>query len=118
MMIAYCGLICDTCPIHLATLEQDDSRKQLMRISIAEQCSKIYGLNMQPEDVTDCDGCKAETGRLFSGCMNCEIRNCVKNRNLDGCAFCEAYACEKLGKHFDADPEAKRRLDKIRERTV
>jgi len=27
-MIAYCGLACDTCPVHLATLEVDLSRQK------------------------------------------------------------------------------------------
>lgn len=42
IMLAYCGLTCDSCPIHLATLEQDKSRQQTMRESIAEQCSCGY----------------------------------------------------------------------------
>ncbi|NJK87886.1 MAG: hypothetical protein HC906_19900 [Bacteroidales bacterium] len=49
-----CGLICDTCPVHLATFEPDKSRQQIMRESIAEIVL-----------------------RLFSGCVNCEIRKCA-----------------------------------------
>ena len=60
-MIAYCGLKCDSCPIHLATFEKDKPRQQTMREAIAEQCSKHYGMNLNPEDITDCDGCRANT---------------------------------------------------------
>lgn len=113
-MIAYCGLTCDSCPIHLATLEQDKSRKKTMRESIVEQCNKHYGMNLQLKDITDCDGCRANTGRLFSGCLNCEIRKCACEKNIECCANCSHYACELLKKHFSLDPNAKLRLDKIR----
>ncbi len=113
-MIAYCGLLCDTCPIHLATLEQDEANQHAMRVSIAEQCSSLYGMNMMPEEVTDCDGCRAETGRLFSGCLKCEIRKCAILKNLTSCAYCSDYACERLTAHFSLDPGAQTMLEKIR----
>ena len=114
-MIAYCGLKCDTCPIHLATLEQDRSHQQTMRKSIVEKCSMHYGMNLQPEDITDCDGCRANTGRLFSGCLNCEIRKCAIEKNIESCAYCSDYACEILKKHFSLDPSAQTRLEEIRQ---
>ncbi|HPR32508.1 MAG TPA: DUF3795 domain-containing protein [Prolixibacteraceae bacterium] len=115
-LTAYCGLRCDTCPIHLVTLEQDVSQQQNMRESIAEQCSKLYGMNLQPEDISDCDGCRTDTGRIFSGCLNCEIRKCASKKNIDCCAFCNDYACETLEKHFSLDQSAKIRLDEIRQK--
>lgn len=42
MMIAYCGLACESCPIHLATLEKNISHQAKMRVLIAEELSKIY----------------------------------------------------------------------------
>lgn len=116
MAPAYCGIECDTCPIHSATLETDSVRRQEMRTSIAEQCSKYYGIAMLPEEVTDCDGCCCSSGRLFSGCSKCEIRPCAISRNIENCASCKEYACDLLIKHFSLDPEAKKRLDGIRSR--
>jgi hypothetical protein len=113
-MIAYCGLDCQTCPIHLATLEPDDSKRKAMRVSIAHQCLEHYGINLSPEDVSDCDGCRSGTGRLFSGCARCEIRSCAINRNLESCAFCDDYGCEKLRHHFETDPTAEMRLKELR----
>lgn len=52
-MIAYCRLVCDSCPIYLATLEQNKSRQEAMRISIAGLCSEHYGMNLQADDITD-----------------------------------------------------------------
>lgn len=114
-MTAYCGLKCDTCPIHLATLKQDRSQQRKMRKSIARQCSEHYGMDLQAKDITDCDGCRANTGRLFSGCLNCRIRKCIIEKNIESCAYCSNYICEILSEHFTLDPDAKTRLEKIRQ---
>jgi hypothetical protein len=113
-MIAYCGLACNTCPIHLATLEQVLAKRQTMRAAIAHMCREQYGMNLQLRDITDCDGCRSGTGRLFSGCARCEIRKCAIDRKFTSCAFCADYACEKLLKHFETDPSAQVRLEKLR----
>jgi hypothetical protein len=113
-MMAYCGLTCDSCPIHLATLEQNKSRQQEMRVSIAWLCTEQYGMSLQPEDITDCDGCRANTGILFSGCLNCEIRKCASRRNLESCAFCPEYACDILKNFLRGEPDARSRLEEIR----
>jgi hypothetical protein len=71
-------------------------------------------MEMQLQDITDCDGCCAGTGRLFSGCARCEIRKCAIERELTSCAYCIDYCCEKLLKHFETDPSARDRLEKLR----
>jgi hypothetical protein len=113
-MIAYCGLACDKCFIHLATLEQNKSRQQEMRVSIARFISEHYNMNMQAEDITDCDGCRDNSGRLFSGCLNCEIRKCAILRNLESCAYCPDYACDKLTELFGREQGAQTRLEELR----
>jgi hypothetical protein len=112
--IAYCGLDCHGCPIHLATLEEDLSVKKKMRNEIAEQLAIIYKTTPKPEIISDCDGCKINNGRLFTGCSDCEIRKCAIQFNLENCAYCHDYACEKLKRHFVIDPGAEERLEKIR----
>jgi len=114
--ISYCGLICDSCPIYLATREPDPLVQQKMRQSIAEQCRSLYGMSIQPEDVADCDGCRSETGRIFPGCLNCEIRKCAASLHIENCAFCSNYACDKLSEIFSMEPEAQNRLDEINRR--
>jgi hypothetical protein len=113
-MIAYCGLICDTCPIHLATLVEDEFRKQNMKESIAGQCFEQYGMNLKPGDITDCDGCRADNERIFPGCLKCEIRKCAGQKRIDSCAYCDDYPCEMLRKNFSHDPSAQKRLEEIR----
>jgi hypothetical protein len=115
-MIAYCGLTCDSCPIHLATLEKDISQKAKMREQIAQELAKIYGTTPKPWIITDCDGCKVNNGRLFTGCADCEIRKCAMLRKLINCAYCGDYACDKLKKHFAIDPGAQNKLEEIRKK--
>ena len=113
-MIAYCGLTCQGCGIYLASREQDPKKKHEMRIEIAQQIKERYGQDCKAEDVTDCDGCKTEGGRLLSGCSTCQIRKCAKEKGIENCALCDEYVCERLEKFFTTDPEAKKRLDEIR----
>jgi hypothetical protein len=113
-MIAYCGLTCDTCPIHQATIETVEARKREIRESVVRQCAEIYGMELRVEEVTDCDGCRAETGRLFSGCRNCEIRKCAIVKGLDNCACCDLYACDLLERHFKNDPGSQKTLERLR----
>lgn len=112
--IAYCGLECATCPIHLATVEKDLLHQKVMRESIAKQINQIYNTDLQPEDVNDCDGCRSDSGKLFSGCLNCEIRKCASSRNIENCAYCPDYSCDILDKFLEKEPQAKLHLDEIR----
>ncbi len=112
-MTAYCGLPCGTCPIHLATLEEDRSLQLSMRADIARIGAEQYGIPMRAEDITDCDGCRTGA-RLFSGCAKCEIRKCAIERELESCGLCDDYACARLQKHFESDPSAKKRLEELR----
>lgn len=114
-LLAYCGLSCETCPIYLATLETDQAIQEKLRELIAEDCRTIYGMNIQAGDITDCDGCREDTGRLFTGCLNCEIRKCARMKSLESCAFCGEFACDRLLKHFANDPNARLRLEEIRQ---
>jgi len=113
-MIAYCGLRCDTCSILLATREKNDEKKHKMRIEIAQQIKKHYGQDCKAENVTDCDGCKTEGGRLLSGCSKCQVRKCAREKGVENCAHCDGYPCEELEKLSAKEPEVKKRLEEIR----
>ena len=110
--VSYCGLVCETCPIYLATREQDPKKKQEMRVDIAQQIKEHYGQETGPEEVGDCNGCKAETESMY--CAGCEIRTCAAEKGVENCAHCDEYACDKLQDFFTSDPQAKERLDAIR----
>jgi hypothetical protein len=115
-MIAYCGLVCQTCPIYLATREENKEEQSRMRVEISRRCKEQYGMKYEPEDITDCDGCRTEGGRLFSACKDCAIRNCARQKGVETCAHCTDYVCGKLEAFFATDPAAKACLDEVRSR--
>ena len=110
--LAYCGLACHSCAIYLATREQDEEKRYKMRVDIAQEIKKRYGQETRPEEVGDCDGCKAETASIY--CTSCEIRTCAKEKDIQNCAHCNDYACDKLQGFFTKDPQARERLDAIK----
>lgn len=112
--MAYCGLVCHTCAIRLATCQEDPTKQREMRAEIARQIEEHYGQEFKPENVGECDGCKADTGRLFAGCRTCQIRKCAMDKGIESCAYCSDYPCEALEKLFTTDVEARKRLDTIR----
>jgi hypothetical protein len=117
MELSYCGLACESCPIHVATLEKDVDLRDEMRRAIARQINDHYGGNLNASDINDCDGCQSKTGFLFNGCYRCGIRKCCMERGLRNCAFCDEYACEMLLEFLQKEPGAKIRLEQIRNQT-
>jgi hypothetical protein len=113
-VVSYCGLLCTGCPILWATHEEDVVLKEKMRTEIAKLSNKLYKTAYCSEDITDCDGCRTEGGKLFPGCADCQIRNCAMERQIPNCAHCSDYVCETLEAFFKDNPESKSRLDFIR----
>lgn len=113
--VSYCGLTCNSCPIYWATRETNPDKKKKIRTKIAEICNEHYHMNYSCQDINDCDGCRSGTGVLFSGCMDCRIRNCAVFREVETCAHCPDYLCDKLKEHYQSDPTGKIWLDIIRE---
>ncbi len=112
-IIAYCGLACHTCPIYLATRQENKAEQRRMRAEIALLLKDEYGMKYEPEDITDCDGCRTDGDRLFSGCKGCLMRKCAREKRLESCAYCTDYACERLVAFFSSESTAKIRLDEI-----
>jgi len=108
-MIAFCGALCSECGAFLATMNDDDKKRE----EVAQLWSKEYGSNIKPEDI-NCDGCLSEGGNLFDYSKVCEIRKCGKEKGITNCAYCDEYSCERLEKLFEMAPEAKKRLDEVR----
>jgi hypothetical protein len=107
-MIAFCGLDCYVCRAFLATKENNNQK----RAEVAQEWSKLFKVEIKPEDI-NCEGCRSE-GRLVNYCKVCEIRKCGKEKNLKNCGYCDKYPCPKLGFIFGNTPDAKNRLDKIK----
>jgi hypothetical protein len=82
-----CGMICSTCPIHLAPNNPQ----------IANQLTEDFKSqweNVKPEDFS-CTGCWGEDDKMWS--PNCEIRKCcAKEKKLEYCYECQLFPCDKL----------------------
>ncbi|MBN1154593.1 DUF3795 domain-containing protein [candidate division KSB1 bacterium] len=108
---SYCGILCEECPIYLATRERSQNKKIEMRAEIAEIILKEYNIRLRVEEITDCDGCKTKSERLFVLCKNCSIRSCAQLKDLDNCAECHDYPCDNLSQLFLKEPNAQERLE-------
>lgn len=115
-IVSYCGLVCLGCPIYWATWEEDKGKKEKMKAEIARRCNEEFETEFEPDDISDCDGCRTEGGRLFSGSTDCKIRKCAKLQGFQNCAHCIDYPCELLEEIFATDSSAKARLDVIKSR--
>jgi hypothetical protein len=101
-IIAYCGLVCTSCPTYLATQNDDDEA----RAKTAAIYSKKFGFSLRPEDI-NCDGCLSSGGRLIGYCSACNIRKCCSAKGLANCTVCKEQPCEYLKKFHAFSPDAK-----------
>jgi len=108
-MIAYCGIVCTECPAFVATQKDDNAKRK----EVAEQWAKQYNMPIKPEDI-NCDGCKSLGSRIINYCNICEIRKCGREKQVENCAYCDDYACEKLTKFIAMVPHARTALEGIR----
>lgn len=108
-MIAYCGLVCSSCPQFLATKIDND----VAREKTAAFLAKKFGLNLKPEDI-NCDGCLAVGGRLLDFCMTCEIKKCCSKKGLENCTVCNEQPCKELVKLHEFSPGAKAAFDSLK----
>ena len=110
-MTAYCGLDCEKCGAFIATANDDDA----LRAKTSQEWSKAYNVEIPPESI-NCTGCTSD-GVKFNYCANmCEIRKCARGREVDTCADCSDYGCEKIKGFQDMAPEAKTNLESIRQK--
>jgi len=107
-MIACCGLDCSKCEGYLATIEDDDAK----RTQVAKKWSVQYQADVKPEHI-NCDGCRAGGKLFFHASGMCEIRKCCMEKEVENCAFCKMYICDKLKAFIALAPEAGSALEKL-----
>jgi hypothetical protein len=112
-MIAFCGITCTDCDALIATQENNDAKRR----KIAADWSKDFGHEIKPEEI-NCDGCLNTEGRHINYCGICEIRKCGMEKEVENCAHCIEYKCEKLEKFHEQAPNAKKTIEEIREKLM
>jgi hypothetical protein len=85
-IISKCGYRCDLCPAHETNLKSEDDKKKM-----CDAWAKYLGSEIPPEAITPCTGCLAGGGD-----ETCTVRPCANEKDLDNCAHCEQFACDKL----------------------
>jgi len=100
--IACCGLNCVTCDAYIATLNNDDGLRKIT----AEKWKKMYNAPDLSYSMINCTGCRDE-GAKFGHCYECEIRNCVKNKEFETCGDCQIMdTCSIVGSIHKFVPDA------------
>ena len=104
-LLSYCGIDCAACPAYVATQAND-----------IEKLTTLAGVwfdGATDHTIVLCDGCKSD-GRIMQWCAACPTRACTIECELENCAYCDNFGCEKLLKVFEMSADAKTNLDRIR----
>jgi hypothetical protein len=110
-MIAFCGINCTECKAFIATQEDSEEKRR----EVAEEWSKAFGHEIKLGEI-NCDGCLDQGGRHIDYCGTCEVRKCGIEKEVENCAYCVDYRCEKLEKFHEQAPEAEKTLEEIRQK--
>lgn len=94
-LLSPCGLYCGVCGIMMAYRDNDPDLKRFF--------SELWNISV---DEIKCEGCLSDN--LFLHCQRCEIRNCTKERGIEGCHLCAEFPCDKI-ESFPY-PEVKKRI--------
>lgn len=105
--IAYCGLLCNECPVYIATKENNDSLKEKLATDYSNENMKF-----SKEDM-NCLGCRELSTKDSKMCGICTIRNCAEKKKVGNCGYCSDYPCSEINTYVGDESENRSRLDKI-----
>jgi len=86
-LMAPCGLYCGACGVYIATRDNNEKFRSVM--------GNLYGT--KPEE-TACLGCmQPDPPKLLYGfCQNCQIRNCIREKEYYSCHQCDEWPCDLI----------------------
>lgn len=109
-LIGACGIVCSKCNAFIATRTKDDALAE----ATAREWSQQHGVTVLKEHVW-CTGCLTDAAPKCHHCGNmCEVRKCVMSKNIDTCADCMSYPCEKVKFIADALPATVKVIEALR----
>ena len=85
-IIAKCGYRCDLCPAYEPNVKSDADIKRM-----CDAWAKYFGFQIPPEEFSGCAGCIKEGAD-----PNCPVRPCAIEKDVENCAHCDQFACDKL----------------------
>ena len=110
-LIGCCGLDCEKCDARIATITNDSA----LREKTAELWTKLNGVPITL-DMISCTGCRIEGAKTPFCDKFCPVHNCVREKKLDTCAYCEQTGgCPTLGQIAANSPFVLENLKRLRE---
>lgn len=106
--IAYCGLNCEKCEARLATVNNDNTLREL----VAKKWSAMNQVTITAEMI-NCLGCKGGDVQCYYCSHMCEIRKCAIANHYNNCGECnQMNSCTKLAPFIAHTPEIINNLKK------
>ncbi|MDR0796163.1 MAG: DUF3795 domain-containing protein [Tannerella sp.] len=105
-MIACCGIDCEHCDAYIATINDDNEKRE----ETAQKWREAFGAPDISAESINCTGCRMD-GVKFSHCNVCNIRQCATDKGFSTCGACaELDTCQIVAFVFEHAPETKANL--------
>jgi len=88
-ILSLCGMHCDLCMAYRPNIEGHPENRQIL----SDGWHKYFGFRIPPEEIV-CGGCFPDGKSNLDN--ECKVKPCVTARELENCAECDEYNCEKL----------------------
>ena len=105
----YCGLYCENCAVKVKiepaarTLQEEMKKAGFDEVvQFIPGGDKFWSFLKGMVDNGICTSCKEGGGN-----PGCAVRVCAKEKNVEMCALCESYPCEKFAPFFEGYPVLK-----------
>jgi hypothetical protein len=115
--ICYCGLYCENCAVKVKVDPASKILYEEMKtagfegiIQFFPEGDKFWAFLKGMAENGICSSCKEGGGN-----PGCAVRICAKEKNIEMCALCESYPCEKIEKFFEGYPMLKSDNSMLRE---
>ncbi len=103
-ILSRCGFRCDLCAAYNPNIKSFEDKKR-----VSAKWQQYFGFYLEPEKI-GCDGCIGNSPTLDA---NCPVRPCLNERQLENCAYCPDFDCEKIKPRMDALVDWQDKLDEI-----
>ena len=104
--ICYCGLYCKNCAVKARVEPAAKALYEEMKkagfgdvIHFIPDGEGFWRFLKSVSDEGACISCRAGSGN-----PGCTVRVCAKEKEVEACALCESYPCEKFDEYFKAYP--------------
>lgn len=88
-ILSYCGMRCDLCLAFEPNVNAHPENRQVL----SDGWHQYFGFRIPPEEIF-CEGCQGAISQTLDA--ECPVRPCAIDRQLDHCALCDDYICDKL----------------------